>query len=313
MHFTPTFLPVLIHALSLSHAGLSDLAIRAPTQNIKCAVTNQQGGTSIVHDEARTTKMVQWVLEDKDVMTTILGSTNTPQITYPNPYPYDIKKPQSALTRIYQSIAEVSRVRLSYLQIVGGLKSCQPSGSQSRPCHILIGEDARGDLLFGMINTTRGKGLSLQGPLALASFSRFSIKGTPKLIVAVNKVAKSSVRWLFEQPEMIAKLGSLVIGFLNDFPLPSIPLDESVHFEFYGAPGSPCPEEKPCFALVGINHGHADSVHYGAVWDYDYGSGVDQARKPSAKVQAHCNGAQGDTRAYKDQATLHGLQDQGSL
>jgi len=109
--------------------------------------------------------------------------------------------------------------------------------------------------------------------------------------VAAIKVAKSSVRWLFEQPEMIAKFGSLVVVFLNDFPLPSIQPDEYVHFQSHGAPGSPCPEEKPCFAIVGINQnqdgklGHANSVHYGAVWDYDYGLGVDQARKPIVVVQ----------------------------
>ena len=115
----------------------------------------------------------------------------------------------------------------------------------------------------------------------LYSPASFSSSPTPNLQVAAIKVAKSSVRWLFEQPEMIAKFGSLVVVFLNDFPLPSIPPDESVHFQFYGTPGSPCPQEKPCFALVGINHGHAaSSVHYGAVWDYDYGLGVDRSREP---------------------------------
>ncbi|KAE9394210.1 hypothetical protein BT96DRAFT_923644 [Gymnopus androsaceus JB14] len=269
MHFTPTFLPVLIHALVSvaravplhANAGLGDLAIRAPpTQNIRCAVTNQQGGTSIAHDEARTTKMVQWVLEGKDVMTTVLGQTKPLEITYPNPYPYDIKKPQPDLRGIYKSIAEVSGVRLSYFQIV-------------------------------------------------ASFSGSSIKGTPRLTVAVNQVAKSSVRWLFEQPEMIAKFGSLVIAFLNDFPLESIPPHESVHFQFHGARGSPCPEEKPCFALVGINQnqdgklGHANPVHYGAVWDYDYGLVADQARQPIVVVQVTVPRAQEIALAH---ASEHG-------
>ncbi|KAE9390287.1 hypothetical protein BT96DRAFT_925992 [Gymnopus androsaceus JB14] len=286
MHFTPTFLPVLIHALVSvaravplhANAGLGDLAIRAPL-DLKCAVTNLEGGTSIVHDEARTTKMVQWVLEGEDVMTTVLGQTTTPQITYPIPYPY-IKKPQSVLMGNYRSIAEaaeVSGARLSYFQIVGGSKSCNSRGVTTQPCHILVGEDAKGDPLFGIISTGQAKGLRLRG-LALASFSRPS---QHTLVVEANNVAKSSVRWLFEQPEMIAKFGSLVIAFLNNFPLPSIPPDDSVHFQFYGTPGSPCPQEKPCFALVGINHGHAaGSVHYGAVWNYDYGLGVDRARAP---------------------------------
>ncbi|KAE9383638.1 hypothetical protein BT96DRAFT_1106318 [Gymnopus androsaceus JB14] len=202
MHFTPTFLPVLIHALVSvaravplhANAGLGDLAIRAPTQDIQCAVTNQQSDTSIAHDEAQTPKMVQWVFQDKDVMKTVLGSTNTPQITYPNPYPYDIKKPQLALTTIYQSIAEVSGVRLSYLQIVG----CKGGSSVRNYKHP---------------NSKHFKSTRLTGT------SRFPIKGTPKLIVAVNNLAKSSVRWLFEQPEMIAKFGSLSIAFLNGFPL----------------------------------------------------------------------------------------------
>ncbi|KAE9400146.1 hypothetical protein BT96DRAFT_1019089 [Gymnopus androsaceus JB14] len=290
MHFTPTFLPILMHGLVSvaravplhANAGLGDLAIRAPL-TIRCAVTNQQGGTSIVHDEARTTKMVQWVLEDKYVMETVLGSTVTPQITFPSPSPYAIKKPRKGLSGIYQSIAkaaEVSGVRLAYFQILGGYKTCRTHGIQTLPCYLLVGEDARGDPLFGIINLAQGKSLSLQGSLALASFSG---SPTPNLNKEVMKVAESSVRWLFQQPEMIAKFGSLVIAFLNDFPLPSIPPDDSVHFQFYGAHDSPCPKEKPCFALVGINHGHA--VHYGAVWDYDYGLGVDQARKPIVVAQ----------------------------
>ena len=138
-------------------------------QNIRCVVTIQEGGTSIAHDEARTTKMVQWVLEGEDVMTTVLGQTNPLQITYPKPYPYVIKKPLPILRGIYQSIAEVSGVRLSYFQIVGGLKSCNAHGFQTIPCHILVGEDARGDPLFGIINTTRGKILSLRGSLAIGT------------------------------------------------------------------------------------------------------------------------------------------------
>ncbi|KAE9394222.1 hypothetical protein BT96DRAFT_943315 [Gymnopus androsaceus JB14] len=127
--------------------------------------------------------MVQWVLEGQDVMTTVLGPTNTPQIIYPNPYPYDIKKPQTILRDIYQSIAGVSG-------IVGGRKHCRPQGrGATQPCHILVGEDAREDPLFGIISTTKGKGLSLRGSLAIASFSS---SPTQNVKMAVIKVAKSS-------------------------------------------------------------------------------------------------------------------------